>query len=152
MASTEQRSQPLLRLPKNQTPAMITMHDGERAQVFLFVAPGDKLTHYVNEASRFLPMGFASGTRLIARDSIATISVHVLHAPAEDELPGERQHVLVRLRSGAIVKGELRWVAPEGSRRTLDFMNDDATSFVVYDTEHIIYVFKSHVASVEETT
>ena len=59
MPSTEQRSQPLLRLPKNQTPAMITMHDGERAQVFLFVAPGDKLTHYVSDASRFSPLSLS---------------------------------------------------------------------------------------------
>jgi hypothetical protein len=150
MPSTEQRSQPLLRLPKNQTPALVTMHDGERAQVFLFVAPGDSLTHYINETSQFLPMGFASGTRLVARDAIAALSIHVLHAPIEDELPGERQSAHVRLRSGAVVKGELRWVAPEGQRRTLDFMNNDATYFTVYDTEHVIYVAKAHVAHVEE--
>ena len=146
----EQRSQPLLRLPKNQTPAMVTIHDGERAQVFLFVAPGDKLTHYINEETRFLPMGFASGTRLVARDAVAAISIHVMHAPYEEELPGERQIATVRLRSGAAIKGELRWVAPEGSRRTLDFMNDDSKHFVVHDTEHVIYVAKAHVAFVEE--
>jgi hypothetical protein len=150
MPSTEQRSQPLLRLPKNQTPALITMHDGERSQVFLFVAPGASLTHYMSEGTRFLPIGFASGTRLISRDAIAALSIHVLHAPVEDELPGERQVANVRLRSGAVVKGELRWVAPEGQRRTLDFMNDDSTFFAVHDTEHVIYVAKAHVASVEE--
>jgi hypothetical protein len=150
MPSTEQRSQTLLRLPRNQTPALVTLHDGERAQVFLFVAPGDSLAHYINESSRFLPMGFAGGTRLIARDAIAALSIHVLHAPVEDELPGERQHAVVRLRSGESVKGELRWVAPEGRRRTLDFMNSDAAYVVVHDTEHIIYVAKAHIASVEE--
>jgi hypothetical protein len=150
MASTEQRSQPLLRLPKNQTPALVTLHDGERAQVFLFVAPGDKLAYFVNEDSRFVPMGFASGTRLVARDSIAAISIHVLHAPHEEELPGERQQAKITLRSGAAIKGELRWVAPEGQRRTLDFMNDDSRYVVVHDTEHIIYVAKTHIASVEE--
>lgn len=150
MASIEQRSQPLLRLPKNQTPALITMHDGERAQVMLFVAPGDSLAHYIDETSRFLPMGFASGTRLVARDAIAAVSIHVLHAPVEEELPGERQIAVVRMRSGATIKGELRWVAPEGQRRTLDFLNNDAAYFVVHDTEHRIYVAKAHVASVEE--
>jgi hypothetical protein len=150
MPSTEQRSQPLLRLPKNQTPALVTMHDGERAQVFLFVAPGASVTHYINERSRFLPMGFASGTRLIARDAIAALSIHVLHAPIEDEFPGEKQTAVVRLRSGATIKGELRWVAPEGQRRTLDFMNNDAEYFIVHDTEHMIFVAKNHVASVEE--
>jgi hypothetical protein len=150
MASMEQRSQPLLRLPKNQTPALVTLHDGERAQVFLFVAPGDKLAYFVNEQTRFVPMGFAGGTRLIARDAIAAISVHVLHAPNEEELPGERQMANVKLRSGTVIKGELRWVAPEGQRRTLDFMNDHSQYIVVHDTEHIIYVAKAHIASVEE--
>jgi hypothetical protein len=126
------------------------MHDGERAQVFLFVAPGASLSRWIDETARFLPMGFAGGTRLVARDAIAAFSVHVLHAPAEDELPGERQLAIVRLRSGASIKGELRWVAPEGQRRTLDFMNDDAAYVVVHDTEHIIYVAKAHIASVEE--
>jgi hypothetical protein len=150
MHATDQRSQPLLRLPKNQTPALVTMQDGERAQVFLFVGPGDKLTHYVNEDSRFLPMGFASGTRLVARDAIAAISIHVLHAPHEEELPGERQNAKLHLLSGAVIKGELRWIAPEGSRRCLDFMNTDAKHVVVYDTEHVIYVTKAHIAYVEE--
>ncbi len=95
-------------------------------------------------------MGFASGTRLVARDAIAAVSLHVLHAPPEDELPGERQIVVVRLRSGATIKGELRWVAPEGQRRTLDFLNNDSAHFVVHDTEHRIYVAKAHVAAVEE--
>lgn len=150
MPSTEQRSQPLLRLPKNQTPAQLTMHDGERAQVFLFVAPGDSLTHVLDEDSRFVPMGFSSGTRLVARDAIAALSVHVMHAHAEDELPGERQRAVIKLRSGTLVKGELRWVAPEGRRRTLDFLNSETPYFVAYDTEHVHYVFKSHVALVEE--
>ena len=126
------------------------MHDGERAQVFLFVAPGNRLTHVLDESSSFVPMGFASGTRLVARDTIAALGVHVMHAPAEEELPGERQRAVVRLRSGAIIKGELRWIAPEGQRRTLDYLNNDARYFVVYDTEHFHFVFKSHVATVEE--
>lgn len=150
MASTEQRSQPLLRLPKNQTPALLTLHDGERAQVFLFIAPGAKLTHLLDENAPFIPMGFSTGTRLIARDAIAAVSVHLLHAPQEEELPGERQVATIKLRSGALIKGELRWTAPEGRRRTLDYLNDEARYFVVHDTEHLIYVCKQHVASVEE--
>ncbi len=150
MASTEQRSQPLMRLPKNQTPAQVTLHDGERVQVLLFVAPGGSMTQLLEDRARFIPMSFGTGTRLVARDAVAAISIHRLHAPAEDELPGERQAANVRLRSGAQIKGELRWVAPEGSRRTLDFMNNDASYFVVHDTEHVIYVAKAHVALVEE--
>lgn len=148
--STEQRSQPLLRLPKNQTPAMVTLHDGDRAQVFLFVSPGDSVAQVLAGGASFVPMGFASGTKLVARDAIAALSVHVLHAPIEDELPGERQAVVVRLRSGAIVRGELRWVPIEGARRTLDFLNRDASHLVIHDVEHVIYVALAHVATVEE--
>lgn len=150
MASTEERSQPLLRLPKNQTPALLTLHDGERAQVFLFIAPGAKLTHLLDEGAPFIPMGFSTGTRLVAREAIAALSVHVLHASLDEELPGERQAAIVKLRSGALIKGQLRWTAPEGRRRTLDYLNDEARYFFVHDTEHIIYVYKAHVASVEE--
>jgi hypothetical protein len=150
MASTEQRSQPLLRLPKNQTPAHVTLHDGQDAQVSLFVAPGDSLSHYVVEDSRFVPMGFARGTRLVARDTLAAISIHVVHAPVEDELPGERQHAQITLHSGGVIEGELRWVAPEGQRRTLDYLNTSSPYVTVYTNEHVTYVFKSHIASVEE--
>lgn len=150
MAITEQRSQPLLRLPRSQTPALVTMHDGARAQVLLFVAPGGDLAELLDERVRFIPMSFATGTRLVTRDAIAAIRIHVLHALAEDELPGERQVAIVRLRSGAVIEGELRWVAPDGSRRTLDFMNRDATYFVVHEPEHRTYVNKAHVATVEE--
>lgn len=148
MPTTEQRSQPLLRLPKNQTPALVTFHDGERSQVFLFVAPGANLAHYVAEQTPFVPMGFSSGTRLVARDAIAAL--HVMHAPYEEELPGERQHAAIKLRSGDTIKGELRWVAPQGARRTLDFLNDEASYVTMYTSEHVIYVFKAHIATVEE--
>ncbi|HEY5949851.1 MAG TPA: hypothetical protein VIV40_30360 [Kofleriaceae bacterium] len=137
-------------MPKNQTPAVLTMHDGERAQVFLFVAPGGSVGHYLAEAGRFMPMGFAEGTRLVAREAIAALGIHVMHAAIEDELPGERQTAKLHLRSGGVIKGELRWVAPEGARRTLDFMNNDASYVVVYDTEHVVYVAKQHIALVEE--
>jgi hypothetical protein len=148
--SKEDRSQPLLKLPKNQTPALLTMHDGEEAQVFLFVAPGDRVTQVVEDTSQFVPMSFTGGTRLVARDAIAAISIHILHAPVEEELPGERQIALVRLRCGKQLRGEMRWIAPEGRRRMLDFLNTESSYFVVYDTEHVIYVAKAHVASVEE--
>ena len=150
MPTPQDRSQPLLRLPKNQTPALVTMHDGGEAQVFLFVAPGTSVTQLLEQAGQFVPMSFSNGTRLVARGAIASISVHVLHAALEDELPGERQLVLMRLRCGKMVKGELRWIAPEHRRRTLDHLNDDAGHLVVHDTEHVIYVAKAHIASVEE--
>jgi hypothetical protein len=149
-SSTKDRSQPLLKLPKNQTPALVTMHDGAEAQVYMFVAPGDKVTQVVEDTSPFLPMSFSTGTRLVARASIASLRIHVMHAPIEEELPGERQNVLVRMCCSKTIKGELRWVAPEGQRRTLDHLNNGASYFVVHDHEHVTYITKAHVASVEE--
>jgi len=146
----EDRSQPLLKLPKNQTPALLTMHDGGEAQVFLFVAPGDHVTQVIEDTARFVPMTFSSGTKLVAREAIAAIRVHVMHAPVEDELPGERQLAVVRLTSGKELRGEIRWVAPEHRRRMLDFLNNDTSHVVVHDTEHVIYIAKAHVVSVEE--
>jgi hypothetical protein len=54
------------------------------------------------------------------------------------------------LRSGATVEGELRWVAPPGRRRTLDYLNDGSALLVVHGTGDTSYVAKAHIASVDE--
>ena len=153
MATTAQdRSQPLFRIPRNQTPVTLTLEDGERASATLFVAPGASVLRMLADAAAFVPVAFSSGgTRLIARDSIASITVHVLHAHVEEhEELGERQKTLVRLRNGQMIKGELRWMPESENRRTLDHLNDHSGHLIIHDTDQVIYIAKRHVASVEE--
>jgi hypothetical protein len=152
MATTNQdRSQPLLRIPRNQTPITLMLEDGERANAMLFVPPGTPVMRMLADAGAFIPVAFSNGTRLIARDSIACITVHDIHAHVEEfEMLGERQSSAVRLRNGQVIKGELRWFAVSDNRRTLDHLNDQSTHLSMHDGDSVSYIAKRHVTSVEE--
>ena len=148
MRQAEQRSQPILRLPRDQTPAVLTM-GGERAHVMLFVPPGGSIADVLDGSEAFLPVSFSSGTRLVARAAIACVTVRELLQP-EPDLPIECQAAIVRLRGGIAVEGELRWVAPPGRRRTLDHLNDGSPYLIVHRSDETSYVAKAHVIDVEE--
>lgn len=150
--STDERSQPLLRVPRDRTPADLVLEDGERSYVQLFVAPGERIECLLEARHTFLPVLHEGTTRFVARAAIACLSVHVLHAPAGDELPHERQRVTVRLRGGTVVRGELRWTAPSHSRRTLDHVNDGGAALAVYDDPYVHVVAKSAVLTIDEVT
>ena len=149
MRQAEQRSQPILRLPRDQTPALLVMQSGERAHVMLFVPPGGSIAEVLDGSEPFVPVSFSGGTRLVARAAIACVSVHE-PAPCEPDLPIERQTAVVRLRGGVALEGELRWVAPPGRRRTLDHLNDGCGYLIVHG-EQTSYVAKAHIVEVEET-
>lgn len=149
--ATKDRSQPLLRVPRDQTPVVITLDDGERSGAMLFVPPGDSITRVVAETTPFVPVNFASGTRLVARTAIACITIHIIHARPDDEPVTEHQRVTIRVRGGFIVKGELRWAAPEHRSRTLDYLNEPASHLVLHEGEYISYIAKTHIISVEES-
>src|ERR1041385_9054526 len=104
--STHERSQQLLRIPRDQTPVTIIFDGGERANAMLFVQPGSSVKRWLADAAPFVPVAFSAGTRLIARDSIACITVNAMHARIEDhESLCERQKVLVRLHGGQMLRG-----------------------------------------------
>lgn len=147
----DDRSQPILRVPIAPMPAIVMLHDGTRINVRLFVTPGEDFTSVIEGDSAFVPLGLATGTRLVARDTIACITVHVVQVEhAYRDVQPERQRVSVRLRSGDKLKGELRWVAPADRRRTLDHLNDASNYIVLWDDEYVNYIVKQHVAYVEE--
>jgi hypothetical protein len=72
--------------------------------------------------------------------------------PDEAALPLERQRARVRLRSGTALEGELRWISPDGERRTADYVNASGAYFVLHAAEPLtrLYVAKAQVATVEE--
>ena len=145
--TTRDRSQPLLRVPRDQTPVILVLDDGQRSNAFLFVPVGTSVLSALENSSAFLPVNFADGTKLVARDSIACISMYGI---PEDELPGEQQRVVVRLRSGHLVKGDMRWIAQPDYRRVLDHLNDRSTHIVLHDNDYVSYVSKAHIMAVEE--
>lgn len=147
--TTKDRSQRLLRVPRDQTPVTIVLDDGESANAFLFVPPGTAVMRALDESGAFVPVNYSEGTKLVARDSIACITVFGI--PAEDnDLPSELQPVVVRLRSGHSVKGELRWTPYAGHRRVLDHLNDSSTHIVLFDNNYVSYIPKQHIMSLEE--
>ena len=145
----EQRSQAILRLPKDQTPAEVTLHDGERSYVILFVPPGFSIAHLLDDDSWFIPMNFTGITKLVARGAIASLSIHAM-LTEDDGLPQERQRAVIRMRNGETVNGEIRWIAPPDRRRTLDCLNDGGKFLAVYEGDYITFVAKAHIATVEE--
>lgn len=148
--AAKDRSQRLLRVPRDQTPVTIVLDDGAPANAFLFVPPGTAVMRALAESGTFVPVNYGEGTKLVARDSIACITVLGIPAADENDLPSELQPVVVRLRSGHSVKGELRWTPYAGHRRVLDHLNDSSTHIILHDNNYVSYITKQHIMSLEE--
>ena len=150
------RSQAILRLPVDHVTAILILHDGHRSDVLLFIAPGEDVTDLLSPGDPFVPMVRNARFCLVARDAIAALGVPI-SARAEpdddgDSLPVERQDASVQLRSGVVLDGELRWTAPEGERRTADYVNDALPFIAVHatDADTTYYISKAQIATVEE--
>jgi hypothetical protein len=148
------RSQVILRLPVDSVTATLILHDGERSDVLLFIAAGEDITRLVSPGDPFVPMIKHARFCLVARTAIAAIGVTDPPTPDPelDGLPVERQRARVQLRSGTAIEGELRWTAPEGERRTADYVNDSPAFFVIHaaDGHTTYYIAKAQVATLEE--
>jgi hypothetical protein len=145
------RSQALLRIPVDQVSATMTMHDGVKSEVVLFVPGGVSVSELLTQGDRFLPMIRERQVSLVARGSIAVLSVQdVTPLPTDGELPAVTQAVAVHLRGGGMVRGELRWVAPTGMQRTADHLNDAAPYIAVHGDGVTHLIVKEHIAIVEE--
>ena len=148
----EARSQAIMRVPRDKSPGELILDDGQRDFVLFFVPPGEKLARVLEDAGAFVPVAIGGATRLVARATIACITAHRTQAGwPESELPEERQDAVIKLRGGTTIKGELRWVAADGHRRTLDHLNDDNRHLVVYEGDYIHFVAKAAVVTVQES-
>ncbi|CAN5732532.1 hypothetical protein BH11MYX3_BH11MYX3_37100 [soil metagenome] len=146
------RSQAILRMPVEHITATMVLHDGERAEVVLFLPPTEDIAHLLGPSGpRFISMIFGSGVSLVARDAVAALGVPAVAVIALDgDLPIERQRASVKLRSGVVLEGELRWTAPFGEQCMSDFLNTDATSLELHAPNMTHHIVKAHVARVDE--
>jgi hypothetical protein len=147
------RSQAILRLPVDRTPATMYLHDGLRSEVELFLPLAETVLDLLTASGTFLPVMRRDRVCLVARAAIACLAVaDDTGAEAGDTvLPVVHQLVQVHLRSGVVLEGELRWLAPQDRRRTGDHLNDGAPAFALHGGGLVHHVIKAHVALVEET-
>lgn len=147
----DERSQRLLRVPRDKTPVELTLDDGERTYCLLYISPGDRVSKLFEDGNPFVPTTSGSGTRFVARAAIACISVHETRVGEETELWAEWQKATVKLRGGTTIEGELRWSGPLGRRRTQDHLNDPQPYLRLFEGDYVHYIAKSSVVSLEES-
>jgi hypothetical protein len=147
MEQNVHRSQAILRMPVDYVDATLILHDGERSEVIFLLPPGEDLARVIGEGDAFIPVMRNAKICIIARAAIAAIGVPLL---VEDELPAEQQRVAVKLRSGMMLDGELRWTIVCGKQRTADHLNGDARTLELRTADKSFIIVKSHVAFVQE--
>lgn len=151
MSVNVRRSQVILRMPVDHVAAALILHDGERFDGILFISPSEDIARVLAAKEPFLPVVRNGRVCLIARTAIASIGVPAsLVVPQDGDLPVEKQMSSVKLRSGVVLEGELRWTGGAGQSRTADYLNTEDVHFEVHTETTRYYVVKHHVALVEE--
>lgn len=144
------RSQAILRMPVDRVEAVMILHDGERSDVLVFVPPSEEISQRLTHGHQFLPVMQGAQMRLVARSSIACFGVSAGRAPRLEDVPTVQQAVQVKLRSGLVLDGKMRWIAQPDYQRTVDHLNNEGPYLVLHCAEAVYVVVKAHVATVTE--
>lgn len=139
-----------LRVPMREVSAQLALDDGGALDVTLFLTEGERVEDLFERHEAFVPVVVEGRVRLYARAAIACLSERgTIRPPPEDLVQSQRQ-VVVRLRGGTAVAGEVRYV-PDDGRRLQEVLNLAAKSFTVHGAGGLHHVAKAHVVCVEET-
>ena len=141
-----------LRVPVNRVSVELTLGDGRCLRGTVFVPPGCHVEELLGRSAAFLPVEQDGTVVLYAPGAIACVAVREETAePHPDDLPLAARALAVRLRSGTVVQGEVRYVAWSGAMRTADLLNEPAATIALYGQRGVVqHVAKAHVESVEE--
>ncbi len=151
MSVNVRRSQVIMRMPVDHVAAALILHDGERFDGVLFVSPSEDIARVLAAKEPFMPVVRNGRVCLIARTAIASIAMPVSQEPPkDDDLPLEKQAATVKLRSGVLLDGELRWTGSAGQLRTADHLNSSDLHLELHSATTTYYVVKHHIALVEE--
>src|SRR5687767_4157125 len=124
------RSQAILRMPVDYVDATLIHHDGERSEVIFMMPSRVDVVRYALEGDAFVPAMREAKICIIAREAIAAIGLPLRPLTAlEAEMPNEKQLVVVKLRCGVMIEGELRWTVVYGEQRTADQLNNGDRTF-----------------------
>ena len=145
------RSQVILRMPVDYVDATLIFHDGERDEVIFLMPAGEDIVTLLDDGEPFVPVMRSAKICIVARDAIAAVGVPLRAPdPLEAEMPSEQQRVTIKLKSGMLLDGELRWTVVTGKQRTADHLNAEARYVELRTPEKSFLVAKSHVAFVQE--
>jgi hypothetical protein len=145
------------KLPVERLPVVLLLADGSRHEVQLFIPSGQPADALLESRQAFLPAADVSGRlRLFQRGALAGLRIGAAAGPrgAEDPEapPPRRRAVVVMLRCGARIPGELRYLAARESSRTTDYLNGPSVSFELHADDGVYQIAKRHVAYVEESS
>lgn len=141
------RSQAILKMPVDYVDATLILHDGDRSEVIFLLPPGEDVARVITDGDAFIPVMRNAKICIIARDAIAAVGVPLR---SEDELPAEKQRVSVKLKSGMLLDGELRWTVVAGKRRTADHLNGEPGTIELRTADKSFFIAKSQIAVVQE--
>ncbi|HLL20545.1 MAG TPA: hypothetical protein VK427_00355 [Kofleriaceae bacterium] len=138
-------------MPVDYVDATLILHDGDRSEAIFLLPPGEDIARAVTEGEAFIPVMRNAKICIVSRDAIAAVGITTRAPdPLEDELPSEKQRANIKLRSGMMLDGEMRWTVVAGKQRTADFLNGDAKYFELRQGDKSFFIVKAHVAFVQE--
>ncbi len=133
-------------MPVDYVDATLIHHDGERSEVIFLLPPGEDLARVITQGDAFISVMRNAKICIIARDAIAAIAIPP-KVEEEDALPSQKQKVAVKLRSGLVLEGELRWTEKSN---TNDHLKGDALTIEVRVADKSYFIVKAHIAYVQE--
>jgi hypothetical protein len=140
-----------LRVPVDRVTVDLTLADGRRRRGTLFVPPGSPVEDVLATRDAFVPVEEDGKVRLYASAALACITVASGDEPTESErMPEERRCLSVRLKSGEVIEGELRYVPMRARPRTADLLNEAGATITLHTAGGVRHVVKAHVECVEE--
>ena len=148
-------------IPKDKVSATLLLEDGTALEVELFLAqpidgvrterPSDLLT-----GVEFIPISQKDGSfRIVRRSAITSLTVR-----ADVEYGGElsvedlaggfakKTDLEVRTRSGAVLKGTVIYLLPEGQQRVQDLLNQPDPLLMLRDGDLVHLLSKTQIVDV----
>jgi len=142
-----------LRVPVVEFEVRLFTVDGAQCDTVIFQAPGESLEDIFESELPFLPGREAKTFRLYARAGLASVARRKTTPGGpdveENGLPWKQKSIVVQLRGGVTLKGDVFYVAEDNYGRPADFLNMKARSFALHQDEWIHQIVKRHVQFVD---
>lgn len=151
MSANKSRTLNTLRIPVEHIPVTLMLFDGTSFEAVMFVPFGETILRFFDAGPRFLPVRRDDKICFVSRAELACLTVPIsATAPGDGDLPVVFQDVAVKLRSGLLLEGKVRWVAPIGYQRTVDHLNAEAPYLELRTPPLTHYIAKAQIVTVDE--